>query len=778
MVAGALLAAAGCQRIDPQTGFSYERASKHVRMLATAFGSRATGTQANRQARDYLVAELRRAGFEVRLQEALSDAPTRWVTPVVNIIARRPGQQADTIALVSHYDSRPESRGAADDGLGVAVCVEAGRVLAERASPRYTVLVALTDGEELGLMGARALRTTPEFQAVRAYLNFEAVGTTGPARLFQTGPGNTWLAAAWAKSAPFPSGSSLFTEIYQRLPNDTDFSVLKQSGAPGLNFAPTGNRFAYHTRLDTPARLEPDTLQRLGDNAVRIVEALDTIDVRQRTADEGTYFDVAGRRAFAYSGGTTRVLAVVAFVLGLLAAYKSYRAARQEVGFVRVFVTTLWTLLGAGAVFGALFLGCYLLRAGTGLLQPWYGQANLFPVFLLTAGLAALWLMGLVGRNLPVTVRPSGHPACVWMLALPVWAIALAVVQRLMPGVGYLFAFPLLTASVLALALPMRHAVAGRAASAVVAVVAGLLWVPLWWPLFEFMVGMLGALPIAAPVWLFPVLGIAAVITVGPALAGVLLGRESHWLPSGAVTSLIVLSVVASSWVMVVEPAYSLERPEVRHLRYVQDMLQQKALWEAGTHEVDPVPAGSQQGAPQGWQRDDQPPAVSVRLPRVGGVFRYRTRATGLVAPPLDVRSATQPIEGSTDAWLETVATPLLEGTAVAFLLPWGVTPAEANLPGTVTDGRWRAMVMPAPAAGVTLRLRLSQDSLSRMADARVVAIVRSVPGGVGWQRLPAWLPQETAAWFAESHFILPWPLPVIAPPPIVTKPGGSFPTS
>ncbi len=472
----------------------------------------------------------------------------------------------------------------------------------------------------------------------------------------------------------------------------------------------------------------------------------------------GLYFDVAGRYAIVYSSGMTRVLAVAAFVLGLLAAYKSYRAARQEVGFVRVFVTTIWTILGAGAVFGALVLACYLLRAGTGLQQPWYGQAAMFPVFLAAVGLATLWLIRLVGRNLPVTVRPSGHPACVWMLALPVWAAALTALQRMMPGVGYLFAFPLLAASVLVLALPIRHAAAGRAASALVAVVAGVLWIPLSWPLFEFLVANFGRLPATAPVWLFPALSIALVITVGPALAGVFLGRASHWLPSSAVSSLLVLAVVACSWVMVVEPAYSAERPEQRHLRYVQDMLLQKAMWEAGTHEQDPSPAGTQPGAPQGWQRDDQPPALSVRLPRIAGVFRYRTLANGLVAPPLDVRSAMLPVEGSSDVWVETTATPLLEGTSVAFLLPWGITPAEANLPGTVADGRWRAIVMPAPPGGVTLRVRLSHDGWSRMADARVVATISSVPGGVGWQRLPAWLPQETTAWFAESDFVLPWP--------------------
>jgi hypothetical protein len=754
---GTLAAGAGCRAADTPTGFSVDRASKHVRMLGTAFGSRPATTKANGQARAYLVGELQRAGFQVRLQEAMPDAQSRMMTPVVNIIAVRPGRQSEAIALVSHYDSPPESRGASDDGLGVAVCVEAGRALAQRESPRYTLLVALTDGEELGLMGARALLQAPEFAAVRVFFNIESVGTNGPARLFQAGPGNSWLTAAWTRAAPFPSGSSLFTEVYRRLPNDTDFSILRQSGAPGLNFAPTGNTFAYHTRLDTPARLETDTIRTLGDNTVRLTDALESMDIRQRTTGDGTYFDVAGRFAVAYSDGATRVLAVVVFVLGLLAAYKSFRAARQEVGFVRVFVTTVWTTLSTGAVFGALFLGCYLLRLGTGLQQPWYGQANVFPVFLATVGLGAGWLVRVAGGAMPVTVRPSGHPACVWMLTLPVWAGILAFLQRVAPGVGYLFAIPLLTAAVLVLALPVRHAPAGRVVSAIVAVVAGALWVPLWWPLLEFVVGLLGRMPMVTPAWLYPALVQVAVIAVGPAVAGVFLGRESHWLPAGAVTSLLVLAVVASSWVMAVEPAYSAERPEHRHIRYLQDMLQQKAMWEAGTQEAAADPVGSNDGAPKDWQADGQPPALSIRLARVPGAFRYRARATGLVAPPLAVRTVTEPIPESFDSWLQATAVPLLEGTGAIFMLPWGVTPVESNLPGLVTDGRWRAAVIPAPPGGITLRVRLTPDSLSRMADARVVATVYGVPGGVSWQRLPPWLPQETVAWDAQSYFVLPW---------------------
>ena len=775
IVSLAVILAAGACRGRTETGFSLDRASKHIRMLATAFGSRPTGSKANRLAREYIVGQLRQAGFEVRLQDAVADTGSGLSVPVVNIIAARPGRQREAIALVSHYDSPPQSRGAADDGLGVAVCLEAGRVLAARPDPKYSLLVTITDGEELGLMGARALAQAPEFGTVGAYLNFEAVGTSGPARLFQAGPGNSWLAARWAASTPFPSGSSLFTEIYLRLPNDTDFSILKRTGVPGLNFAPTGNSFAYHTRLDTPAHLEPATVEHLGDNVVRLVEALDSADIAARTADDGTYFDVAGRTAFAYSSARTRVIAIVAFLLGLLAAYKAFRAAHDQVGTTRVIITAFWALAALGVMSGAMWVACALLRYGTGLEQPWYAQANIFLAFLATVALAAVWVFILIGRSLPVMISPSGLPSCVWMLTLPVWAVLVAVLQRAAPGTGYLFAIPLLTASVLVLALPMRSGAAGRAIGAVVAVVAGALMMPLVWPLFEFLVALFGSLPVVAPAWLFPAVFVAAISTVGPPVAALVLGRTRRYLPSSAVTSVVVLAVAASSWIIAVEPAYTPERPERRALRYTEDLLSRRAWWEAGTHEPDLAPTGSKQGTPRDWQPIGATPAAASLLRPVRGVFVYRAGAEGLIAPPLDVRVTTQPVPDTSDVYIDTTVVPLLEGTGAAFVLPAGVTPAEASLRGVVRERRWRAIVMPVPASGLTLRVRVAQESLQKWSEARVLATVYGVPGGIGWRRLPPWLPQDIFVWDAQSDFILPWPPPAA---PVPAAPAAQTPTT
>ncbi len=758
----ALLAAAGCGA-PADTGFSMERGAKHVRMLATAFGSRPTGSEANGRARDYIVAELRQAGFEVRLQEALATTGSGLSTPVVNIIAIRPGRQAESVALVSHYDSPPESRGAADAGLGVAVCVEAGRVLAARSDARYTLLVALTDGEELGLMGARALRNAPEFARVRAFLNVEAVGTSGPPRLFQAGPGNSWLTAAWAASAPRPSGSSLFTEIYRRLPNDTDFSVLAPAGPPGLNFAPTGNTFAYHTRLDTPARLESDTLQQMGDTAISVVRKLDGVDISQRSTGDGTYFDLVGWAALAYSGGTTRVIAAIVFVLGLLAAFKAFLGARAEVGTVRLLVTSAWTLLGTGVLFGALYAACALLQAGTALHQPWYAQAHVFLTFLASVAFGAVWLVGLLGRALPVMVAPSGHPSCVWALALPVWAGLLAFLQLMAPGAGYLFALPLLAAAVGVLAMPIRSLAAGRWVSLAAAGVSTVLWAPLVWPLLEFLVGLSGSLPTPVPGWLFPAFFVVAVSTMGPSLAGLTLGpraadhpgKRGRLAPGPGRRGLGVGGCGGA--------CLHRRAPRAPEAPLRAGHAAAEGALGGGHPRADPAPGRYRIRRRRAAGR----PTIRLRRCRCGSRGCPASIGTARARPDWWRRRSTpaarrSPAKAGPTCCSKPTVVPHLEGTGVAFVLPSGVQPADPSLPGVVRDGRWRATVMPAPPAGITLRLRLSAEDVSRLADARIIAIVHGAPGGVGWQRLPPWLPQDAVVWSAESWFVLPWPAPGI----------------
>ena len=56
---------------------------------------------------------------------------------------------------------------------------------------------------------------------------------------------------------PRPSTSSLFYEVYEHLPNDTDLTVFKRLGLAGINFAAIGHVVHYHTPLDNLENVRP-----------------------------------------------------------------------------------------------------------------------------------------------------------------------------------------------------------------------------------------------------------------------------------------------------------------------------------------------------------------------------------------------------------------------------------------------------------------------------------------------------------------------------------------
>jgi Zn-dependent M28 family amino/carboxypeptidase len=158
---------------------------------------------------------------------------------VRNLVARIPGAASTGgVLLTAHYDSRTQSPGAGDDATGVAAILETVRALRTGPPPRNDVIILLTDAEELGLLGATAFAEGhPWMQDVAVALSVEMRGGGGPATMFETGDGNGWVVAALAEGAPKGFAFSLGTEVYRRMPTDTDFTIFREAGVQGLNFA-------------------------------------------------------------------------------------------------------------------------------------------------------------------------------------------------------------------------------------------------------------------------------------------------------------------------------------------------------------------------------------------------------------------------------------------------------------------------------------------------------------------------------------------------------------
>ena len=199
--------------------------------------------------------------------------------------------------LAAHYDSVAAGPGCfrrrRRRGLQ---CWRLRRVLQLLPRPRQSIILLLDDGEEQGLLGAQAfVQHHPWAATVSAAVNLDARGTSGPSLMFETGSANRWLMSLYAAAIARPLTNSVYYAVYQRLPNDTDFSVFKAAGYQGFNFAFIGDVAHYHTPLDDWRHADAGSLQHQGDNALATLLALANAGPEPAPTGEAVYFDLFGR---------------------------------------------------------------------------------------------------------------------------------------------------------------------------------------------------------------------------------------------------------------------------------------------------------------------------------------------------------------------------------------------------------------------------------------------------------------------------------------------------
>ncbi|MEX2661208.1 MAG: M28 family peptidase [Vicinamibacterales bacterium] len=758
----ALFALAGCSR--PSALFSEQNARAHVQMLADTIGSRPPGSDAHARARAYVIDQLRLFGYEVRLQETDARRPEIGRTArVANIIGVLPGARREAIGLLSHYDSRADTPGAGDDAFGVAISLEAARVIAATADRQWTTLVLVTDAEEEGLMGAAALMADA---AVRdhlgAYINVEASGSSEPTMLFETGPGNPWLVTPWARRAPNPRGGSFALEIYRRLPNDTDFSILKRHEIPGLNFGLVGDSYSYHTARDTADRLSRRALRETGENVVGIVTALQASDITARTQGTATYFDIGGTVGVSYGSTGFWVTTVLGLILGSLAWVRQTRFLVVQEGAGRWILGLLWMLLALVATVAAMVGAVWLLRAGREVYHPWYARPDRLFLMIAAIGTAVAWMMARAGRWIPIRAKGLRHPAVAWTYTLPVWIALSLAMTWFAPPAAYLWTLPLLTAGIVLVLAPPASSAAVRAASVVVLAVAATLWLRDTIDLLRYMVAVFGRLPIITPVYAYPALIALAGLMIAPPFFAAAAAPAPLLRPALA-TALALTIVAASSIAAWMAPAYTYEQPLRRYARVFQEPGAARSVWQVGSLEPG-LDLG--EGAPGGWTTAT-PEVTSIPWGRIAQPFVFSTSAEPLGAPPAAVTSySAEPLEGG-GTTLRIAVVAKEPSLSISFVLPPGIVPARSNLPGVIRAGRWTATFVAPPPEGIAWQASFAAVTAPQLKDLRVAVTASGVPGGTGWQRLPAWLPQERMVWTVWST----WALDPSVPPPIEPVP-------
>ncbi len=565
--------------------FAAGRAMADVRELARE--RRPLGSPGHQAARDYLLGRMTELGLAPRVHETtvarkVSESRIR-VARVRNLVGRREGTgQGGALLLLAHYDSRPNTPGAADDASGVAVVLETVRALAEGPPLTRDLIVLLTDGEELGLLGARGFADEhPWMGDVERVFNFEARGSRGPVLMFETGRGDLDLVRAFAGTAPHPLAGSLFAEVYARMPNDTDFTAFRERGTSGLNFGFIGGLDAYHTALDTPERLDPASLQHAGANAVALVRRLDGGGPVRRGAG-GIWFNPLGSWLLVLPAGAAVPLAVTLAALCLAVAVFGARSGR--VGLAGVW---RMTCLAVSALALAPLAGWALWRLfsdnASTLLDTPYG----LPHRLEATGLA-LFLVGLAAVAALVALARRPRPAETALGVVLCWAALALAAAVFLPGASYLFWWP---AWGLIAAIAVVVAVRPPRGVAVLFLTAGALPG----------VALLAPLAVLVLQALTPHLVVAAMapaaLAVSLALPALLAaaGERQGLSLAALVTSLAVLTV--SIW-----GTGDARRPRSMDLVHLQDLDQGTACWLSRDERPRPWVVERLGGEPEAWE--------------------------------------------------------------------------------------------------------------------------------------------------------------------------------
>ncbi|WP_426022383.1 M20/M25/M40 family metallo-hydrolase [Brevundimonas sp. PWP3-1b1] len=350
----------------PAIGFSAERAMADVRRIARA--PHPVGSAEHQRVQAYLVQRLAALGLQPSLQSgALSPAAVARIEKdggdagalrAVNIIGVLPGRDPGlpAVALMAHYDSVPNSPGAADDASGVAAILEAVRAIKARGGADRTLVVLLTDAEELNLDGARAFFSEhPLRDRIGAVINLEARGGGGRAMMFETGPGNAETIARYAqatrKATGGPSSNALAIFIYRLMPNGTDFTVAAGRELAGINLAFIGRPAQYHSPSSTPEALDQGSLQHIGSQALETADAFLRAPTLPQATQNAVYADVYGLFVVRHPPVVGWMLLVVAGLATAFAAWGAHHATGlRAMSVVRGATDGLWLLASAVVV--------------------------------------------------------------------------------------------------------------------------------------------------------------------------------------------------------------------------------------------------------------------------------------------------------------------------------------------------------------------------------------------------------------------------------------------
>lgn len=420
--------------------FSESRAMQHLSVIAAQ--PHPTGSAALVQVREYLLRELHAAGLEPQVQYSTLFRPSQGAPGGIhNVLARLKGSgNGEAVLLVAHYDSFEGSFGASDNGAAVATLLETVRTLKAGEPLKNDVITLFTDGEEAGMLGAQVFVAEHHWaKDVGLVLNFEARGNGGPVLMFESSDNNRWLIGEFAKAAPFPFAHSLSYEIYKLLPNDTDLTVFKEAGLPGLNFAHIDGIAHYHSPLDHVSAVDAGSFSHQGSYALALARHFGNADLKQTSEQNAVYFDLFGRVLVHYSSGWVLPLTLLSCAVFAVLLVLGFRKQRLTIrGILQGSATLLISIVVAAVAGLLLWRTVWMFAEGP---SPETLQSRAFLLGFVAVAIAITSVVYTVMRK-RASVENLAAGALLW------WLLLLLIISFRIPGGSFLFHWPLLTGMV------------------------------------------------------------------------------------------------------------------------------------------------------------------------------------------------------------------------------------------------------------------------------------------------------------------------------------------
>jgi len=284
-------------QLAPTARFDSARAWKDLE-AQVAIGPRPAASAALQKTRDYILAELKKAGIEARQQIFIANTPL-GETSMANIIATIPGRRPERLAIASHYDTKrtpfmsPSGAtvtrfvGASDGASSTAALLELARVLKTRQN-EFTFELIFFDGEEAvvewnrnndNTYGSRHYVATAlkagTLKDLRALILLDMIGDK-ELLIRRDALSTPWLVDIVWNAAARIGHRAVFSNEETSI--DDDHVPFLGAGVPAVDIIDLDYP-AWHTAADTLDNVSARSLQIVGDV---VLAALPDIEARLR----------------------------------------------------------------------------------------------------------------------------------------------------------------------------------------------------------------------------------------------------------------------------------------------------------------------------------------------------------------------------------------------------------------------------------------------------------------------------------------------------------------